>query len=79
MNIPETAKPVTAESLYRSKKGIKKNAIVIIAEPGNNIHKTKGWIWKYHCKIIPAIKGTRKRMNGAFFQICMTGDAIHKR
>jgi len=62
-----TAIPLKAESLYRSKKGIKKKVIVVIEEMHNSIHKTPGGICKFHCKIIPAIKGSRNRINGAFF------------
>jgi hypothetical protein len=63
-----TAIPLKAESLYRSKKGIRKNVIVVIEEMNNTIHKIPGGICKCHCKTIPAIKGSRNRINGAFFQ-----------
>jgi hypothetical protein len=61
------AKPLKAESLYRSKKGIRKNVIVVIEEMNSIVHKNPGGILKCHCKTIPAIKGSRNRMKGAFF------------
>jgi len=41
--------------------------IVEIEEVTSMIHKIPGGICKFHCKTIPAIKGSKNRMNGAFF------------
>ena len=67
MNNMIAAIPLKAESLYRLKKGMRKKVIVVIEEMHSNSHKTPGEICKCHCKTIPAIKGRRNRMNGAFF------------
>ena len=42
MNITVTAMPLKAESLYRLKKGIKKNVTVVIPDIHNVVHKTPG-------------------------------------
>src|SRR5688572_20352239 len=69
VNNTEADKPFSEDSLYLSKKGIKKKVVVTVKEAHNNIRKTPGSIFKCHWRRIPAIKGIRKRMNGAFFQI----------
>jgi len=61
--------PLTAESLYFSKKGIEKKIRKMITETPSKDQRIKEAICKCHCKIMPAINGVNNRIKGAFFQM----------